>query len=110
MDIGSKIHDIIEDQDIKQKMLAKRLDIPLSTFNGYMTGRHQFPLDVVKKIAEELEITTDYMLGLTKEPYRPIFLTKAEQNTIKALRTLTKEQRELILQNISLMQEQNQRR
>ena len=110
MDIGSKVHDIIEDRDIKQKMLAKRLDIPLSTLNGYMTGRHQFPLDVIKRIAEELDITTDYLFGLVKEPYRPIFLTKAEQSTVKALRTLTKEQRELILQDISLMQEQNQRR
>lgn len=109
MDIGSRIHNIIDDADITQKELAKRLELPISTLNGYMTGKHQFPPEVVKKVAEILEVTTDYLLGITQEPLRPISLSRVERTMVERFRTLSKDQKELVLQTIRFMQEQNQR-
>ena len=109
MNIGQRIHNIIDDRDIKQKTLAKRLGIPLSTLNGYMTGRNQFPCDILPKIAQELHVTTDYLLELTDHMEPPFSLSGAECRMVEQFRTLTAEQRELIVQNIRLMQEQNRR-
>ena len=109
MNIADRIHNIIDDQDIKQKALAAKLDIPTSTFNGYMTGRNQFPCDVVLQVAKELNTTTDYLLGATKSPVKPFSLSLTEQQIIRDLRALSPAQRELILNNIQFMLEQNQK-
>ena len=109
MDIGSRIRDIIDDRDMKQKELASLLDIPISTLNGYMTGKHQFPPEVIKKVAETLSVTADYLLELTQTPQRPLTLSRGERVLVEDFRTLSREQKELILKNIRFMQEQNQR-
>ena len=109
MNIADRIHNIIDDQDIKQKALAAKLDIPTSTFNGYMTGRNQFPCDVILKVAKELDTTTDYLLGATKNPTKPFALSLTEQQIIRDLRALAPDQRDLILHNIRFMLEQNQK-
>ena len=109
MDIGSRIRDIIDDRDMKQKELASLLDIPISTLNGYMTGKHQFPPEVIKKVAETLSVTADYLLEITQAPQRPLTLSRGERVLVEDFRTLSREQKELILKNIRFMQEQNQR-
>ena len=109
MDIKERIRSIIDDRDMTQKELAALLDIPPTTLNGYLTGRSHIPLDVLKQITVELNITADYLLGNTKNPARPFTLSPSEQQFVTILRTLSKEQRELIFQSLRLMQEQNQR-
>ena len=109
MNIGQRIHNIIDDRDLTQSTLAKRLGIPLSTLNGYMTGRNQFPCDILPKIANELHVTTDYLLGLTNDPTPPYALSGGERQLIEQFRTLAPVQQELIVQNIRLMQDQNRR-
>lgn len=109
MDIGCRIHNIIDDKDITQKELARRLDIPISTLNGYMTGKHQFPPEVIKAVAETLNVTADYLLEIARDPLRPMSLSCMERTLVEGFRTLSKEQKELILKNIHFMQEQNQR-
>ena len=94
---------------MKQKSLASKLDIPTSTFNGYMTGRNQFPCDVVLRVAQELDTTTDYLLGATRNPTKPFTLSPTEQQIIRDFRALSPTQRELILPNIRFMLEQNQK-
>lgn len=109
MNISERIHNIIDDRDMKQRTLADKLDIPYSTLSGYMTGSNRFPLDIIVKIAQELNVTTDYLLGLVDEPERPLKLSQSEQRMVTAYRTLSRDQRELIAQNIRFMQEQNQK-
>lgn len=109
MDIVKRVRDLIDDRDMKQRTLADKLDIPYSTMSGYMTDRNRLPLDVIAKIAQELNVTTDYLMGLVDEPERPLRLSQSEQRMVSAYRTLSKDQRELIAQNIRFMQEQNQK-
>ena len=109
MNIVKRVRDLIDDRDMKQRTLADKLDIPYSTLSGYMTDRNRLPLDIIVKIALELNVTTDYLLGLVEEPERPLKLNQSEQRMVTAYRTLSREQKELIAQNIRFMQEQNQK-
>lgn len=110
MSIHERLREYLGDRDIRQKELAAALDIPKTTLSGYMTGKRQFPHEMVKKIAETLEITTDYLYGLTEDPKPPIALSRAERGLMETYRALSREQRELVLQTIRLMGEQNTRR
>ena len=109
MEIGRKIQDVLDDKDITQTRLAEQLNIPLSTLNGYMTGRRAFPLEILRDIAVVLQVTMDYLLGISSSAEQPMELKHSEEELIKAYRGLKKDQRELIYQNIQFMKQQNQR-
>ena len=109
MEIGRKIQNVFDDKDITQTRLAEQLNIPLSTLNGYMTGRRVFPLEILRDIAVVLQVTTDYLLGVSSSAGQPMELKHSEEELIKAYRGLKKDQRELIYQNIQFMKQQNQR-
>ena len=49
----------------------------------------------------------DYLVGLTDLPRPPMELSEGEQDMVRRFRTLSREQRELIVKNIAIMQEQN---
>ncbi len=51
----------------------------------------------------------DYLVGLSDEPMPPIRLTESECQLIENFRTLHSTQKELIVKNVAIMQEQNQR-
>lgn len=107
MDISERVRNVISDLDITQTVLSKRLDIPYSTFNGYMRRSNRFPPDVIRAIAEELDITTDYLFELAKYPDRPLELSRTERKLVENFRTLSKQQKELILHDVAFMQAQN---
>ncbi len=67
------------------------------------------PVEVLVKIAGHFNISVDYLVGLSDEPNAPIALSDGERTLISAYRTLTRDQRDLIAQNIRFMQEQNQK-
>jgi hypothetical protein len=74
-----------------------------------MTGRTKFPPEVIRLIAEELDTSSDYLLGLTDTAERPIRLSKTEKLMIKTLRTLYRDQQEAVHNQIQFFQKQNQR-
>ena len=109
MNYGRKIKEMITDSDYKQKQIAKELNITESMLSSYLTGRHDIPVWVVVKFAELFDVSTDYLLERTDAREPQMTLTEAEQELVRNLRTLTREQKELIAQNIRFMQQQNQR-
>jgi len=55
-------------QGYSQRAMAKKLEIPQGTYKGYellgeKNGREP-SLDVVRRIARILDVSTDYLLGL----------------------------------------------
>ncbi len=60
-----------EDSDIKQSTLAEYLHIKQNTYSQYENGQRQLPVDVLIKLAEFYNVSTDYILGITdvKTPY-----------------------------------------
>ena len=107
MDVAERIRDIIDDQDMTQKELAMRLDIRYTTLNNYLKKYNRVPLEVLRSIAVELNVTTDYLFDLAKSPELPLSLNNTERKLIENFRSLSKSQKELILQNIIFMQNQN---
>ena len=109
MHYGSRAKDWITDHDVTQKKLAKEFHITEAMFSNYLNGRNDIPVEILVKIAQYFEITTDYLVGLSDCPVPTINLTRAERDLVDGFRALSKNQRELIMQNIRLMCEQNQR-
>ena len=63
-----RLREIREDKDISQKTLAAYLHIGQNTYSRYETGKRQLPLDILIRLAEYFDTSTDYILGLTDEP------------------------------------------
>lgn len=66
-----KLKDIREDRDLTQRELAEYLHIRQNTYSQYENGQRSLPVDILVKLAEFFETSTDYILGLTDElqPY-----------------------------------------
>lgn len=69
--ILERIRNLREDNDIKQCELATFLNIKQTTYSKYELGRISIPVDMIIKIADYYNTSTDYLLGRTdtKEQY-----------------------------------------
>ncbi len=66
-----RLKELREDLDIRQETLAEYLHIKQNTYSQYENNQRQLPIDVLIKLAEYYNVSTDYILGLTdvKTPY-----------------------------------------
>lgn len=109
MGCGARIKDYIYDHDISQKALAHRLGVLPATLNNYLNERTSLPTELLPEIANALNVSGDFLLGLTDIPDSPYHVSSSERKLIEQFRTLSREQKELILQSIALMCRQNER-
>ena len=110
MGFGARAKMLVTDRDVTQKKLAKHIGITPAKMSNYLTEKNEMPCRVVVGIAEYFHVSADYLLGLTDEPEPPMHISKEEKALVESYRTLTREQRELILHTLRLMEEQNTRR
>lgn len=75
-----RIRDFREDNDLKQVEIAQFLNMKQPQYARYESGKRDFPLDILIKLAEFYNTSTDYLLELTNEikPYPKIKTTKKE--------------------------------
>lgn len=66
-----RIKDLREDNDLKQINIAQLLNMKQPQYARYESGKRDFPVDNIIKLAEFYHTSTDYLLGLTdeKKPY-----------------------------------------
>ncbi len=66
-----RLKDLREDADIKQKDISAYLHIRQNTYSQYENGQRQLPVDVLCRIADFYNVSTDYILERTniKTPY-----------------------------------------
>ena len=62
-----RLKDLREDSDLKQKEIAEYLHIKQNTYSQYENGQRQLPIDVLIKLAKYYNVSTDYILGLSKD-------------------------------------------
>ncbi|MFA0815989.1 MAG: LexA family protein [Anaerofustis sp.] len=62
-----KIRELRIERSISQKDLAETFCIPPSTFNQYETGKRQPDYDLIKKLADYFDVSTDYILGRSEQ-------------------------------------------
>ena len=60
---------IREDRDIKQKDIAKYLNVSQNTYSQYETGVISLTADVLIKLAEYYNVSVDYLLDRTNNPH-----------------------------------------
>ncbi len=61
------IRELREDHDLKQREIAEYLRISQPQYWRYEKGYRDIPTDIVIKLAERYDVTTDYILGVEKE-------------------------------------------
>ena len=59
----SRIKDLREDYDLKQKQLAAYLSVDQSTYSDYENGKINVPVDMLIKIADYYKVSIDYLVG-----------------------------------------------
>ena len=66
-----RVYDLREDHDITQKAIAEYLSIHPNVYRRYEKGVREFPLEIVVKLADYYQVSTDYLLGRTDDPTPP---------------------------------------
>lgn len=62
------IKDLREDKDLKQSEIAEMLGLTnQQAYQRYESGRVQMPIKLIVKIAKYFNVSTDYILGLTRD-------------------------------------------
>ena len=61
-EFGSRLKELIQNEGLKQKDFAEKLEIPVTTLNSYVTRGSVPPLDILGRIADYFGVTLDYLL------------------------------------------------
>lgn len=64
---GERLDYIMSVRNISNQALARRLAVAVSTVSGYRTGRRSPNVDDLARIAHILNVSADYLIGLSDE-------------------------------------------
>ncbi|MBR2883649.1 MAG: helix-turn-helix transcriptional regulator [Clostridia bacterium] len=66
-----RLKDLREDLDIPQRVIAEYLGIRQNTYSQYENEQRQLPIEMLIKLSEYFNVSSDYILGITdvKKPY-----------------------------------------
>lgn len=86
-DFGSILKQLLDERGISQKWLADAAETKEATISRYVTGVNKSSrLDILVNIAKALNVSTDYLLGLTDiQQYKPD-MTAEERVLLSAFR------------------------
>ena len=62
-----RIRDLREDHDLTQRRIAAMLGISQPQYNRYEQGYRDIPTDLLLKLADIFNTSTDYILGRTNK-------------------------------------------
>lgn len=67
-----RLKDLREDHDLTQQKVADYLGMKQAQYSRYERGLRDIPTDMLIRLAQLYNTSTDYLLGLTKisKPYR----------------------------------------
>ncbi|MDO4270827.1 MAG: helix-turn-helix transcriptional regulator [Eubacteriales bacterium] len=69
--VFQNIRSLREDHDLSQKQVAHLLGIAQTTYSGYEVGAHDYPTEVLLKLADYYQTSVDYLLDRTDDPAPP---------------------------------------
>ena len=67
-----RIRQLREDHDLTQRQLSAQLKITQPQYCLYEQGYRDIPTDILIALAEIYQTSTDYILGLTNNPNKPL--------------------------------------
>lgn len=59
-----------EDNDLTQREVAEYLKIRQNTYSQYENGKRQIPIEIIVKLSEYYNVSSDYILEITDNPNR----------------------------------------
>lgn len=62
------LKDLREDNDLKQKDIADKLNISQQYYSQYENGKRELPIRHLKALCKFYNISADYILGFTNDP------------------------------------------
>lgn len=99
LDIGNQLRNLLDQDGISQKKLAKELNISTTTLNGYIQNRRQPDAKTVIRLASYFHTTTDYIYGLTslRDPFYTPF-NADERHLVNMYRGMSEDKKHLFLE------------
>lgn len=64
----SRIRDLREDHDMKQRELADYLHCSQQVYSNYELGQRDIPTAVLIRLSKLYDVSIDYILGITNNP------------------------------------------
>lgn len=61
--LGQRIRQFRGERGISQSKMARRIDVAVQQYNRYELGKTKIPIDILVRVADILEISTDVLLG-----------------------------------------------
>jgi len=74
MTLQEKIRKLREDRDLSQAELAQRVEVSTGHISRLENGRYQPSVELLRKLATEFEVTTDFLLNEEEGEFRPVSL------------------------------------
>ena len=71
MGYSRRLRDLREDHDLTQRQLAAMLGLTQPQYFRYEQGYRDLPTDILIRLADLYDTTTDYILERTDDPLRP---------------------------------------
>lgn len=102
MAFGDKLREVMEQKEIMQKDMAKKLNISRSSISDFITNRRLPNIMLVRDIAEELGVSVDYLLDYQPDP-DSLAVSPKEAAMIDTFRRLPKEKQEVLLSLIEML-------
>ena len=65
MKFSTRLENLLEERNLTQRKLATELHIAPSTLNGYLRRGREPDFDTLIRLAEYIEVSTDYLLCVT---------------------------------------------
>lgn len=99
MKFGEILRELIEDNDLTQKQVAKELNIAPSTLGNYIRSIREPDFNTIKMIAEYFNVTIDYLMD-----YRsPLAENKNEDELLTIYRSLSNTNQNLLIEQGKLL-------
>ncbi|MBC1525473.1 helix-turn-helix transcriptional regulator [Listeria booriae] len=68
MNIGERIRDSRKKKNLTQKQLAQKIHVSSQVMSNFERGYTEISAEQIKRIAEELDVSSDYLLGKIASP------------------------------------------
>lgn len=76
--LGSRLRKLREDEGFTQKQVAADIQCSCKALSNYELGKREPDFDTLVKLSDYFNVTTDYLLGRTKEPHEYYNITLDE--------------------------------
>lgn len=98
MNIGTRILNLLEEEGISRREFAQKLHINYSTVNGYILNRRQPDCEMLFRIADILNSSTDYLIGRSNiKFYKDLNYSPKESLLISNFRGLNPDMQDLLI-------------